>query len=242
MLAWDSGETLVIKTHGFTTGRVGHLITNKYQIIHELFRGLNLPWNMSSTWYITTWTSWGARSYFSSGTLLTWSSAIGTWTLGGTRDMQGLECSKYAWLSVIWSPSVSSVIIFFVILSKPTKFYLQGIGWNKFVDVKLKFWRYFYKMWVEDRPKKDLKIVFYEDLKTNLSRIAKDINSFIGLPFNPERLDCVMRVKNKLFKRQVLNPDHSGYFSYWSFGRGVQNNSIFFSCCVDSCQGRFQIS
>ena len=91
---------------------------------------------------------------------------------------------------------------------------MQGIGWNKFVDVKLKFWRYFYKMWVEDRKKKDIKIVFYEDLKTNLSRIAKDINSFIGLPFNSERLDCVMRIKNKLFKRQVLNPDHSGYFSY----------------------------
>ena len=90
---------------------------------------------------------------------------------------------------------------------------MQGINWNKFIEVKLKFWRYFYKMWVEDRPNKLMKIVFYEDLRTNLLKTVREIIAFIEIPFIQARLDCVVRDNNQVFKRRMLNTDYSSYFS-----------------------------
>ena len=68
-------------------------------------------------------------------------------------------------------------------------------------------------MWVEDRPNKLIKIVFYEDLRTNLLKTVREIIAFIEIPFIQARLDCVVRDNNQVFKRRMLNTDYSTYFS-----------------------------
>ena len=59
------------------------------------------------------------------------------------------------------------------------------------------YWADFYKMWVED-----IKIVFYEDIKTYLVKSVLEILRFIEVNPNHERLDCMQKIQNRTFKRK----------------------------------------
>ena len=80
-------------------------------------------------------------------------------------------------------------------------FYFQGKGWQNFIEVKLRYWNDFYKMWIEGRKHTDIKILFYEDMKINIVNEVLEILDFIGFEADSDRLDCLEKIQFRTFKR-----------------------------------------
>ena len=89
----------------------------------------------------------------------------------------------------------------------------QGKSWQRFIEVKLRYWADFYKMWVEDRRHEDIQIVLYEDVKTDLVKTVLEMLRFIGVNPNHERLDCLQKIQNRKFKRKENEDEKQKYFS-----------------------------
>merc|ERR1712096_400240 len=78
----------------------------------------------------------------------------------------------------------------------------KGIPWQELIEVQLRYWAEFYKMWLENRKDEEIKIVFYEEFKSDIKHTAEDVGNFIGLNIDQERLDCLAQHENKTFKRK----------------------------------------
>jgi hypothetical protein len=84
---------------------------------------------------------------------------------------------------------------------------------ERFIEVKLRYWADFYKMWIEDRRHEDIHIVFYEDIKTDLVKSVLEILRFIGVNPNHERLNCLQKIQNRKFKRKKNKDENQNHFS-----------------------------
>ena len=70
-------------------------------------------------------------------------------------------------------------------------------------------------MWIEGRKHKDIKILFYEDVKSNIVHEVLDILEFIGFEADTDRLDCLETIQFRTFKRNKSKNrvEKQNYFS-----------------------------
>ena len=91
----------------------------------------------------------------------------------------------------------------------------QGPGWQHFIEVKLRFWTDFYRMWIEGRKHEEVLVIFYEDMKINLETNLENILTFLKIKVNQIRIDCVLENQNTAFQRKTTksNEDWLKQFS-----------------------------
>ena len=70
-------------------------------------------------------------------------------------------------------------------------------------------------MWVENRRKEDVKIVFYKDFEHDLVKTTKEVLEFIGVEIDLARLQCLKKNQNRTFKREQKNSE-TNFKKYFS--------------------------
>jgi len=81
----------------------------------------------------------------------------------------------------------------------------NGSGWNSFVNYEHQTWYRFYSEWLTDNPPDQVLVVHYADLLYNLKTTLRTIGTFLKVPIDETRLDCVSSYSDGLFRR-----NHSG--------------------------------
>ena len=95
-------------------------------------------------------------------------------------------------------------------------FYPRGRDWDNFVRSSIQHWEHFYIQWIRNR--KDLLVIYFEELASRFTEITlKKITTFLNIQFNKDRLNCVLRHKEDVFKQETAfldknilhaNPQH----------------------------------
>lgn len=73
--------------------------------------------------------------------------------------------------------------------------------WRQFVINKIYLWEQTNLSWAKDFPGR-LKIVFYDDLLSNLEETLRDILQFIGHPIDESLFQCAISRKEGIYRRR----------------------------------------
>ncbi|XP_045113183.1 uncharacterized protein LOC123505642 isoform X2 [Portunus trituberculatus] len=82
------------------------------------------------------------------------------------------------------------------------KAHFLGQGWAEFVRLKIRLWRDFYEDWLRSTNASAIYVTHYELLKANPVREMQGILSYLNLPQDTQRLKCLGRNSDGLFKRK----------------------------------------
>ena len=85
--------------------------------------------------------------------------------------------------------------------------YMLLSDWRRFVTAKISNWAYFYNTWLDAAPAKDVIILFFDDLVTDLSQTLVNLAYFLGYDgISREVLQCARRNAEGHFHRERLRP------------------------------------
>lgn len=76
------------------------------------------------------------------------------------------------------------------------------LGWAEFVTIKTRLWRNFYIAWLTLTDHHDIHVTHYEHVKDNPVGEMWKILNFLDIQPDPERLQCLAKNTDGLFKRK----------------------------------------
>lgn len=85
----------------------------------------------------------------------------------------------------------------------------QGLGWDRFVSIKIKSWELFYMDWLSSEDEGEagwsshrVKVVHFENLQDMLQWNLLSILDFLSLRPDPGRIECLLKHEEGLFRRK----------------------------------------